>query len=118
MLLPESKVLFTGDLIFEGRYPFMQESHIPTWMEALKWMPSLGAEVIVPGHGTVCDDEAVAKQLAYMEATWERVAEHIAKGHGLKKTQNAPGFPRNEDWIREQLFKQNIGVMYKQLKDR
>jgi cyclase len=114
--LPESKVLFAGDLIFEGRYPWMGESHIPTWMEALRWLPSLGATVIVPGHGALCGYEAVTRQLAYMEATWERTAEHIAQGHGLKKTLNDPDYARNEDWIREKLFKKNIELMYRQLK--
>jgi len=114
--LPESKVLFAGDLIFEGRYPWMRESHILTWMEALRWLPSLKAEVIVPGHGSVCGYQAVNKQLAYMEETWERTARHIAEGHGLKQTLNDADFPRNGDWDKVQLLKENIELMYRQLK--
>lgn len=116
--LPESKVLFSGDLIFEGRYPWMREAHVPTWMEALRWLPSLGAEVIVPGHGAVCGYEAVSKQLTYMEETWERTARHIAEGHGLKQTLNDPDYPKNQDWDKEKLFKENIELMYKQLKGK
>ena len=51
--LPETGVLFTGDLIFEGRYPFLATAKVPDLMKALKCLPAFGARVIVPGHGWV-----------------------------------------------------------------
>lgn len=34
--LPEQRVLFPGDLVFEGRFPYMLQSDVPTWMDALR----------------------------------------------------------------------------------
>ncbi|TES93379.1 MAG: MBL fold metallo-hydrolase [Anaerolineales bacterium] len=115
--LPEQRILFPGDLVFEGRYPYMLQSDVPTWMDALRWLPSFGAEVILPGHGTLCGDKEVALQLEYMEATWNCTADHVRQGHGLKKTLNDPDYPRYEGWLRENLFEKNIEVMYEQLKE-
>ncbi len=49
--LPETRVLFAGDLIFEGRYPFLATANVPELMDALRKLPDFGAVVIVPGHG-------------------------------------------------------------------
>jgi cyclase len=52
--LPEQKVLFPADLIFTGRFPWIEGGDIPVWIEALDKLPGYGAEVILPGHGTLC----------------------------------------------------------------
>jgi cyclase len=91
--LPEARVLFVGDLIFEGRYPFLATAHVPHLMEALRWIPSFAAQVIVPGHGILCGNEEVTRQLAYIESTWARTAEHIALGHSVEEAVNDPVVP-------------------------
>lgn len=112
--LPQQKVLLPSDLVFEGRYPFMLNSDVPVWIAALKSLRDYGADVILPGHGTVCSLEEVNVLLRYMETTWKIVSDHAAQGHSLEKTAADPILPRPAGWIREQLFAPNIEVMYKQ----
>lgn len=54
--LPESKVVFSGDLIFVDRLlgvlPF---SHTRDWIASFDEIAKLKPEIIVPGHGQVCD---------------------------------------------------------------
>jgi cyclase len=114
--LPDAKVLFAGDLVFEGRYPFLTTANIPDLMEALRWIQGFGAEVIVPGHGLLCGNEAVACQLEYIESTWQRTAEHIALGHGVEEAVADPAYPRCGELGFEQLHLRNIVVVYRQLK--
>ena len=87
-------------------------------MGALRWLPSLGARVIVPGHGVLCGNEEVLKQLNYIETTWERTAEHIEKGHGLEEMLLDPNCPRYSERGYEKLHPWNIKVIYQQLKKR
>jgi cyclase len=61
--LPERRVLFAGDLVFNGGTPFMVMGSIAGSFEALERLRSFDAEVIVPGHGPVCDT-GVLDQLA------------------------------------------------------
>jgi cyclase len=114
--LPEIRVLFAGDLIFEGRYPFLATANVPDLMKALKWLLTLAAQVIVPGHGLLCGEKTVAGQLDYIETSWARTAEHIEQGHSIEETLEDPEYPIYPGLGAERLHKWNIEVMYRQLR--
>lgn len=113
---PSQKILFSGDLIFEGRYPFLATANVEKLMAALRWLPNLGARVIVPGHGNLCDNDEVIRQLNYIEETWERTSEHIKNGHSLEVAINDPKYPVYSELGYEKLHPWNIKVTYQQLK--
>lgn len=114
--LPEEKILFAGDLIFQGRYPFLATANVRKLMEALEWLPRLGAKVIVPGHGNLCDYEEVERQRNYIVETWDRTEMHIEEGHDLKEILADANFPRYSELGYEKLHQWNIKVIYQQLK--
>lgn len=64
--IPERKVLFSGDLIFNGGTPFVLMGSVAGSLEALDRLKALGAETIVPGHGPVCGPEAIEANAAYL----------------------------------------------------
>lgn len=53
--IPARKLLFSGDLVFNGGTPFAMAGSVAGWLEVIPVLRSLGAETIVPGHGSVCD---------------------------------------------------------------
>ncbi len=112
--LPEEKVLFASDNLFQGRYPFMMSSNVPDWIKTLQSFADYPADAIIPGHGTLCGMTEVNQLLDYMQTTWALVKSHAEQGHTLKKTLAGENYPRPEDWIREQLAEKNIEVMYQQ----
>jgi len=57
--LPERRVLFAGDLIFNGGAPFAFMGSVAGWLEALGRLKAFGAATIVPGHGSVCGPDAI-----------------------------------------------------------
>jgi cyclase len=114
--LPDEQILFTGDLIFEGRYPFLATANIQKLMAALRWLTGFGARMIVPGHGELCNKDEVRWQLDYLETTWERTAEHIARGHSLEETINDTEYPIYAEFGYEKLHPWNIKVTYQQLR--
>jgi len=64
-------VLFSGDIISEGRIPFLGDSDIRTWMAVLERMEREQFTALVPGHGGVAADprEAIGltrRYLAYL----------------------------------------------------
>jgi len=113
--LPQAKVLFAGDLVIQGRYPFIHRGEVlkgvPQWIEALKWLSSLGADVIVPGHGSVCGDEEITVLLNYLENTWALTTDHIADGHSLDEILADLDYPRQKGWSKR-MFRKNIELMY------
>jgi cyclase len=70
--IPERKVLFSGDLVFNGGTPFAMAGSVAGWLDAIPRLRALGAETIVPGHGAVCTPgvlNVVEKYLRFIDAT-------------------------------------------------
>ena len=57
--LPQSGVLFAGDLVFNGGTPFVLMGSVAGSLEALQLLRRLQPVTIVPGHGPVCGIERV-----------------------------------------------------------
>lgn len=55
MLVEPDKVLFSGDLIFEGRLPFVGSADSKVWLEQLIKLETEGLAVLIPGHGPATD---------------------------------------------------------------
>ena len=57
--IPEHRVLFTGDLVFNGGTPFVLMGSVAGSLVALDCLMELDPVVIVPGHGEVCGPEVI-----------------------------------------------------------
>jgi cyclase len=88
--LPEQRILFAGDLVLNGCTPFVLMGSIPGALEALDIVAELEPEVIVPGHGALCDLEAVALCGEYLR-TLQNYAP-AAKAAGLSPLEAARDF--------------------------
>ncbi|MEZ5230377.1 MAG: MBL fold metallo-hydrolase [Acidimicrobiales bacterium] len=65
--LPDQKVLYTGDLIFNGGTPFMLMGSVAGSLAAVERIRQFDADVIVPGHGPICDLAALDQHVRYYE---------------------------------------------------
>jgi cyclase len=73
--LPEQRVLFAGDVVFNGGTPFVIMGSVSGSLDALNTLRALNAETIVPGHGPVAapavlDD--IEAYLRFLQQTAER----------------------------------------------
>ena len=75
--IPERRVLFSGDLVFNGGTPFLVQGSVSGAIVALERLRDLGAETIVPGHGEVCGPDAIDTVLGYVRF----VRDVAARGH-------------------------------------
>jgi glyoxylase-like metal-dependent hydrolase (beta-lactamase superfamily II) len=69
MQVEPDQVLFSGDLIFEGRVPFVAGSNPDLWLQHLQKMDVSRTHAIVPGHGTASKNpqQALAFTRGYLE---------------------------------------------------
>lgn len=58
LFVREDGVLFAGDLVFQGRVPFVGDADSKLWLAALDTLLALKPRVLVPGHGAVSRDPA------------------------------------------------------------
>jgi glyoxylase-like metal-dependent hydrolase (beta-lactamase superfamily II) len=56
MLVEPDNVLFTGDIIFEGRIPFIGEANTRNWLKRLEQLQSVNVAALIPGHGPMAKD--------------------------------------------------------------
>jgi cyclase len=113
--LPEARVLFSGDLLFVERYPYIGDADIPALIAALKRLRRFDAQAIVPGHGPLCGDAAITSMIDYLQETWLRTVDHLAQGHTADEAAQDPEYPRYAEGSAERYHEANIRVIYEQL---
>jgi cyclase len=113
--LPREEVLFAGDLIFEGCYPFLGDADVLSLVAALKQLPEFGARAVVPGHGHLCGEAEISALVDYLESTWARTADHLAEGRSVDEAVADAGYPRYAEMGADRFHEENIRVMYAQI---
>jgi len=112
--LPEESVLFAGDLVFEGRVPFLQQANIEDTIKALGQIESLGTRTIVPGHGEPCDTAYVGRTRDYLEALQEKVGQLIARGREKADILDSDKLPQWWTDDRPALVRANVERVYEE----
>jgi len=64
--LPRERVLYTGDVLFHEVHPAIGAEPVSNWIAACERLLLWPIEVIVPGHGPICDLSAVRQQRDYL----------------------------------------------------
>jgi cyclase len=65
--LPQERVLFAGDIVFNGGTPFVLMGSVEGALDALDRVRTLDPITIVPGHGPVCDPGVLDQVRGYLE---------------------------------------------------
>jgi cyclase len=113
--LPESRILFASDLIFQGRYPYIFDADVPAWIRRLDRLLEFNALTIVPGHGVMSKEAEIIALRQYLQVTWDLTAEHIRLGHTIDEAAADPAYPIFSENKYERLHQANIRYMYNQL---
>src|ERR1700682_2833685 len=64
---PVQRVLFSGDILFNGAHPIAWAGPVSNWIRACELILDMDVDVIVPGHGPLADKAAVREQRDYFE---------------------------------------------------
>jgi cyclase len=78
--IPERKVLFSGDLVFNGGTPFVLMGSVAGALIVLDRLEEFDAAVVVPGHGPPCGPEIIDTVGRYIRFVQESAAETWAAG--------------------------------------
>jgi glyoxylase-like metal-dependent hydrolase (beta-lactamase superfamily II) len=67
VVIPERRVVFTGDILFVGGTPIVWAGPVARWIDACRRIEAMDVEVAVPGHGPVSDRRGAAAVRGYLE---------------------------------------------------
>ena len=81
MFVEPDRVLFSGDIIFEGRIPFVGDADTRRWVQALDDLQTGGVTALIPGHGPAAadPDQALAQTRDYLHYLRQTMGEAVAE---------------------------------------
>ena len=86
--LPERKVLYCGDLLFNAGTPFLVQGSVAGAIEVLEEVVKpLGTTTIVPGHGAVAGPEVIDAVVGYLR--FVQASAHAGRDAGLSPLDTA-----------------------------
>jgi cyclase len=85
--VPEERVLFTSDNVFCRVQAWLHQALPYAWLDSLRQMEELQADVLVPGHGSLCDRRYLPEMRAFIQEWIETVSAAIDRGLSLEQAQ-------------------------------
>jgi cyclase len=85
VFIPEEKVACTSDNVVYKVQPFLHQALPYEWLESLKRIQELDADILVPGHGEVCDRSYIPEMSATIQAWIDAAKEAIDMGMSLEE---------------------------------
>ncbi len=78
--LPDEKILFTGDLVVVDEHPSLGQCDSEIWLSRLRWLRNQKFQMLVPGHGDLCNVEASEPVSDYIRTMRAKVRNQFKSG--------------------------------------
>jgi len=75
--VPDTRVLFTGDILFTNFHPNMRDADVKSWISVLDYISTLDAVSIIPGHGPLSTKKDVQEMKQYL-MTCEKIGRELS----------------------------------------
>jgi glyoxylase-like metal-dependent hydrolase (beta-lactamase superfamily II) len=116
MYLPDDKVLFAGDLVFNECHPYVPHGNISNWKSWLEYMNSLDAEIVVPGHGQIGNNYLIDQMKDYL-LDLEVSAQNMINENRSDEEINLISPPNKyQGWWFDRFYLSNLRFAYETLK--
>lgn len=80
LYIPDVNILFAGDLVVVDEHPALGQCNSKEWLEQLEWLQHQQLNAIVPGHGPLCNVEAIEPMRCYIRTMRARVRSQYKQG--------------------------------------
>ncbi len=113
--VPDTGVLFAGDLLFIGGTPIVWTGPIANWINACDAMIALDAAAVVPGHGPVTDSDGIRGVRGYLAYIAEQAEAAYRKGMSFVEAADAVDLGEYASWLDAERVVVNIYQRYREL---
>jgi len=114
--LPQEKVLYAGDLLFNGGTPFLLMGSLPGALAVLETLADdFPAQVVVPGHGPVADLSLVDTVAGYLRFVLGVAEQGLADGLSPLLAAQRAELGRYADWLDPERLVGNLHRGYAEL---
>jgi cyclase len=113
--LPGERVLFTGDVLFNGGHPVVWAGPVSNWIAACDRILELDPAVVVPGHGPLAGLGEVRELRAYFEYLYERARAYHSEGMSAIEAARSLSLDRWAEWGERERLVVNIACIYAEI---
>ena len=117
--IPEERVAFTSDNVFCRVQAFLDASLPFEWLDSLERLQELEVDILVPGHGEICNRDYLPEMSAFINDWINAVSDAIDKGMSLEEAKDTidffdryPMLPGSES-MKKWLQQGNVDRLYK-----
>jgi len=114
--VPEERVLFTGDNIFYKVQIWIHEGNPFHWLESLKKIEVMDVDVIVSGHGEVCDKSFIPEISSFIQewidAVRNAINQGLSKEEAMDKISFLDCYPMHSASSGTELQRRNVSQLY------
>jgi glyoxylase-like metal-dependent hydrolase (beta-lactamase superfamily II) len=115
--VPARRTVFTGDILFVDGHPVLWEGPIGNWIRACDAIDAMRPEIVVPGHGPLCDLGAVHRLRAYLEYIRDQALERYAAGLSVREAARDISLADYESWGDAERIAVNVATLYREFGD-
>lgn len=113
--LPEERVLFAGDVLFNAATPITHGGSTSGSVRALEIIKAMEPETIVPGHGNVCGPDVIEGWLQYFRFVSECAARGVAAGLSVLDVAREQDLGEFAGWQHPERFVLNLHRAYAEI---
>jgi len=112
--LPQSKIMFVGDVLSFYTVPFSQHGRIGTWMKVLDTIVDMKVETIVPGHGPIGGRQDMLDVREYFQVLTREARKRYDAGMSAGKAAAEMTLGKFDNWIGAERIVLNTCRLYEE----
>ncbi len=116
--IPDAKVLFAGDILFNQKFPYIADGSLKKWQQTLVYLTEkYGDATFVPGHGKVSDKTSVVALKSYLDELesmalkWKKLG--LSEEEAVASAENIPTSYKGYRF--KGLYPSNLKTAYQQI---
>jgi len=116
VLLPDERLAFAGDVVFDQVTPLGLEGHIGSWIEVCNKVDALDVDTLVPGHGPVGDKTGLREMRGYLRSIHEQARAAFDAGRSAGEASRAIDLGAYASWAEPERIALNVARLYQEFR--
>jgi cyclase len=116
IVLPEQRLLFAGDVLFNKMTPLAHEGHIGKWLQVCDAIERMEIDTIAPGHGPVCGKAELRDMRGYLASIREQARRAFDAGEAEREAARGIDLGEYASWAEPERIALNVARLYSEFR--
>jgi glyoxylase-like metal-dependent hydrolase (beta-lactamase superfamily II) len=114
--LPDERLMFSGDLVFDQVTPLAFEGHVGDWIDVCDQLDALDVDAIAPGHGPAGDKTGLRDMRRYLQLVHDGARTAFDDGRSAEEATHAIDLGEFGSWTEPERLAINVGRAYQEFR--